>query len=301
MFSVLAQSGSGGGPNWAAWAKILIFAIFIGFSVLSWIFKQLKEQNARKEVIRQRERAREEMLRTGRTEQGVPSGQALEADMQMQMPVSADDAKRRLQEIAAKRRAELERLARSQGAGGAGGSAGAPPTSAPPMSPQPARMPPRPASMPPVAKAGPMPAPVDLARQREEENRRRSAHQKAVRKAAEAEKRKAAAAAKVRAREAEARADEARQSDYAEQVAMEGRRAASAAAASAGPSSGSGAGDGSAAQAAATAGRGMSAIDSALTRTSAGAGQAADWRRAFVLSELLRPPVTERDQERLAG
>ncbi len=303
--SILAQSGSGG-TNWVPWTKVLIVGAALAIGFVQWLMKTLRQQKAKKDALRKREMAREQMLRTGRPDPSMlgtdaigrdamgraladqtPQAPPTQVPMQGQVMVSTDDAKRRLQEIAAKRRAELERLAQSTGGGGGaggGGNTGHAPNAPPIRRPMPAQ------SMPTPQRQ--MNAPIDLAGQREDENRRKAANQKAARKAAEAEQRKQAAKAKVRAKEAKIRANEAEQSDYQEQLAMESRRAASAASGAASTQAASFAG---AAAAPGPNSRGLSSLDAALARTATTAGPvAADWRRAFVLSELLGAPVSER-------
>lgn len=104
----LAQSGGGNSPNYV---QIIVWGLLISISLISWIVKTLAQKREEANV-RAAKRAREqELLRTGRTESGQPIVSAA-APVAAAGPASHDEARRRLQEIAQRRRAELEALAR---------------------------------------------------------------------------------------------------------------------------------------------------------------------------------------------
>ncbi|RMH12527.1 MAG: hypothetical protein D6695_06395 [Planctomycetota bacterium] len=52
--------------NLGSYIQLLIFAMFIGFSVFAWIIRKLNEQAARRRYLQELERRRLEALRTGR-------------------------------------------------------------------------------------------------------------------------------------------------------------------------------------------------------------------------------------------
>lgn len=133
MTWLLAQSGGGNAPNYI---QIIVFALMISISIISWLVKLIAQKREEAKVIASKRRRQEEMLRTGRTEDGSPIETA-QATVAQAGPASHEDAKRRLQEIAQRRRAELEQMSR--------GGPGVPP--APPA---------RPTQNRPMGPAGPM-------------------------------------------------------------------------------------------------------------------------------------------------
>jgi len=127
--------------------QVLIFLLIIGSSVFGWIFKQLKEQTELKRIENEKNRRELESLRTGRepaaAEDRVRAQAIARAHAQAQMEAQVKAApparsgptapaspsapgRARLEEIAAKRQAQLaelrrrraEQLARSQQSGG---------------------------------------------------------------------------------------------------------------------------------------------------------------------------------------
>ncbi len=97
--------------NWQNVLQILPFAVLIGFSLLNWLVRKLREQNELKRIEAERRRREIESLRTGRAD-GQPSPTAL-ADTRGGT-VSDAQARARLEELAARRRAQLEELRRRQ-------------------------------------------------------------------------------------------------------------------------------------------------------------------------------------------
>lgn len=124
--------------------QLIIFLVVIGFSALQWIARKLQEQAAIKKAQEARARARLEALRTGRPDT---------SDDESSPPTSPDDAVRdRLQELAERRRRQIEAMRRQQGQSTqtAGSPPGTPSTgpatlSPPRATPQPLPTPLRPA------------------------------------------------------------------------------------------------------------------------------------------------------------
>ncbi|MBX3376110.1 MAG: hypothetical protein KF678_03805 [Phycisphaeraceae bacterium] len=83
------------------WVHLVILIIFVGFSVISWVYRQLKEQAEKKKARDLLEERKREMLRTGRDpgEVFVP-------------PVMVSEEDQRRAEIAARREAQLAELRR---------------------------------------------------------------------------------------------------------------------------------------------------------------------------------------------
>lgn len=136
MAWLLAQSGGGNAPNYI---QIIVFALMISISVISWLVKVIAQKREEAKVIAAKRRRQEEMLRTGRMEDGTPI-EAAPAPVAAAGPASHDEARRRLQEIAQRRRAELEQTGR-------GGQTGRP-VALP--------IPERPSQNRPMGPAGPM-------------------------------------------------------------------------------------------------------------------------------------------------
>ena len=180
MFAGLAQSG-GGFSQYQGLIRVAIFAIFIAFTGISWVFKKLNQQAQIRRAKEARERQQAEALRTGRAASVGPSAAPGSSTPAFGGTSPESDAKRRLQELALRRRAELERLARQQA--GAGTPASVPP---PVPTPRPAAAPPRPntspdqvrrAAAPPVTMSPPSlprpgPAPQQQRRQPDPQKRR---------------------------------------------------------------------------------------------------------------------------------
>jgi outer membrane biosynthesis protein TonB len=145
------------------WINLIVIALIVGFSALSWLARKLQEQAARKRALEEIERRREEMLRTGKDPAVLVAGPAL------------SEQEARLREIAARRQAQLQELRRrAQMRQQSGGPVSVrttppptpprvatPPVPAPSPRPSSATRPPqapgRPASRPP---AKPVPEPV---------------------------------------------------------------------------------------------------------------------------------------------
>jgi hypothetical protein len=132
------------------WINLIVIALIVGFSALSWLARKLQEQAARKRALEEIERRRAELLRTGK-DPGVV----------VEPVLSAQEA--RLQEIAARRQAQLQELRRrAQMRQQQGGSVTARVPGLPPRASTPVPVPmPRPAPSPrpvPIARP-PAPAP----------------------------------------------------------------------------------------------------------------------------------------------
>lgn len=96
MFQVfLSQGGGGGGGNYV---QLIVLLIVMGFSGLSWLFRKIQEQAAKKRAMDQLERRKLEALRTGRDVGAEASG----------------DVDAQAREQAARRRAQIEELRRRQ-------------------------------------------------------------------------------------------------------------------------------------------------------------------------------------------
>lgn len=98
------------------WQKLVLLFIVVGFSVLSWVFKQLQQQRELRRQEMQRQRVEQESLRTGR-----PSARAVPDFERSEEPVS-EQAK----SAAARRAAQLEELRRRKQARAGGKPAGTP-------------------------------------------------------------------------------------------------------------------------------------------------------------------------------
>lgn len=132
MTHVLAQAGG----QTTQWIQVAVWVLLLSLSFLGWLFRMISQKRAESKVMLDRKRREEEMLRTGRMEDGTPIASASSAPA----PTSADEAKRRLQELAQRRRAELQQAAqraqRPQAAGPvAAGPAAGPGQSRPGLSP----------------------------------------------------------------------------------------------------------------------------------------------------------------------
>ncbi len=107
------------------WYHLVGLIIIVGFSVISWIYRQLKEQANKKKARDLIEERQREMLRTGRD----PGAVAMQAE-------SAEEDRRR-QEIAARREAQLAELRRRAQMRQQQGAGAAPPVAAPTPPPVP--------------------------------------------------------------------------------------------------------------------------------------------------------------------
>lgn len=250
------------------WTQLIIILLFVGFSVLSWAFRQLREYQQKQAARQAAERRRLEMLRTGRGEARADE-QRVEArplEAPPRAPDVHDDARRRLQELAQRRRAELEAMAR-RAAGGSGG--GAP-------------------------KAGPRPAtPVPVQRTPQARGERPGTNVEQQRRAAEQARRRAEKLEKQDRIEAKRKAEQAkvverqRAEADARQAAAEQQTAASAAA----DALGTGESGRSGRPALATA------IGAARLGPGATPATAEQWRRAIVLMNVLGPPAALRPDD----
>lgn len=101
-------------PQWLQQnPRLIIFALFVGFGLLNAIYNALAKQAKKKKEAEQRQRELDESLRTGR---GIePGGLASSAE-------AADPGRARREEIARKRREQLEELRRRAAAKAQGGS-----------------------------------------------------------------------------------------------------------------------------------------------------------------------------------
>lgn len=197
MISLLAQGGGRTGLPWQQILSILFgLLVFVGPLIQS-ILKAAKERRQQQQVELDRRRQQDEYLRTGRmppsNSPDAPSRQAIQQTAPF--PSSDDEAKRRLAEIARRRREELEKLARATGPAGtapASAQVGSPTASSPPTrTPGPVviQSPSRPASAPrPAAPVVAVPRPASTReqlvrqqqqrQQQENERRKREAEQR---------------------------------------------------------------------------------------------------------------------------
>lgn len=168
--------GGGGGGGGFNYIRIAAIVLMVSISVISWLVRVLgkKREEARERIAKRRRE--EELLRTGRTESGSPASIPI-APVAANVPASHDEARRRLQEIAQRRRAELQQMAQR-------GETGAAPPASPvaPVRPiaQPSRpFQPRPAAQPrsafPTPAARPEP-PRPKPAPRQEQRKKQKGH-----------------------------------------------------------------------------------------------------------------------------
>ncbi|GAB4385826.1 MAG: hypothetical protein Kow0022_13150 [Phycisphaerales bacterium] len=94
------------GQGLGNYIQFIIFALFIGFSVISWVVRKLNEQRIRRQILLQRERERLEALRTGRVveqPETPPPPQLLTPEQRL-----AEIARRRQAELAKRRQARQQ-------------------------------------------------------------------------------------------------------------------------------------------------------------------------------------------------
>ncbi|KAA0215197.1 MAG: hypothetical protein DYG94_09590 [Leptolyngbya sp. PLA3] len=87
--------------QWQNYIQFIVFAMFIGFSVFAWVARKLAEERAKRRYQMEVERRRIEALRTGR----VPDQPA---------PQPPQTAEQRLAEIVRRRQAEIARQRQAQ-------------------------------------------------------------------------------------------------------------------------------------------------------------------------------------------
>jgi len=193
--------------NWGMWQFVIYAVIIFGGAIVKWIGTRLKEQNDRKKLEESVMSSREESLRTGRASSAGRSSQPEPVSVTLSSP---SDPQSRLRELAMQRQEQLRKLREREQLAGAGGSVsvpapatlsrpvpsgqlwpGGPPVTARPGSPSrgPSRSPnPRPSPMAPRPVAMPMSPPrpskreVDGQRERASEARKRQQQQAQVRK-----------------------------------------------------------------------------------------------------------------------
>ncbi|GEM_PF-1637530 len=110
--------------NQYQYIKVIIFVLFIMLSAISWAYRQFKAHQAKQTVNTTIQRQTEEMLRTGRTQGSefapppapTMAPRSLSAAPPQQTSIGSptvhDDARRKLQELASRRRRELEEMSR---------------------------------------------------------------------------------------------------------------------------------------------------------------------------------------------
>ncbi|MCL4220105.1 MAG: hypothetical protein KJZ65_01920 [Phycisphaerales bacterium] len=118
--------------QWQNYIQFIIFALFIGFSVFAWVARKLAEERVKRRLQLEAERRRIEALRTGRMPDHTP-------------PQPPQSAEQRLAEIARRRQAEIARQRQAQ----------APPPQVRVPLPSPVRKPPLPRPMRPTTPGGP--------------------------------------------------------------------------------------------------------------------------------------------------
>lgn len=93
--------------------KIIIIVLFLLFSSIAWITRKLQERAAIKRARDEAMRRRLEELRTGRVQEPTPDASVfVPAGAGSPGPMSHQEATRRLQELAERRRLQLEELRR---------------------------------------------------------------------------------------------------------------------------------------------------------------------------------------------
>jgi hypothetical protein len=276
MMDLLAQSGSGG-SNWlnVIPPRLIITVLVLSFAGIAAVVKKAKEARAKRDAELRRQQRSDQILRTGRSDGAPPELPNVASPTTR--PATAEDARKKLQELAERRRRELAEMMRRAQEGKA--SAPAPVANSPQSRPLPRPMPQPMRSAPPAA---PRPAPRPVPQQQ------RPVITPPRTMAEEAARRKQQAEAKRRAeREAAARRQVAEeQKNLREASARQAREVRDAAPAAAAyqviPTTRP---DASARQIAASG-----ALGSALARIG-GSSSAGDWRKAIILSELLHQPV----------
>lgn len=143
---VLAQSGSGGGIPWGQIIQILFVLLIFGGGAIQRVYKSAREKSKKRQALEAQRRREEEALRTGRMStqggaQVIPHmgpNMGPPPDAEMGRPVATsmggpmggpamggpsgpgtivagdDEAKRRLTELARRRREQIEQMTRGQ-------------------------------------------------------------------------------------------------------------------------------------------------------------------------------------------
>lgn len=231
---------------------IFLGVVLLG-GVFKWVIQMLQEQAAQKRAQEREERARLEALRTGRAANQGPA------------PIAADpaasSAQRRLQELAERRRRQLEELKAKQAASRA---------------PEPSAVS-RPVPATPIPQSAPKaPEPARATEQRRQEAARRLERQRAEANRRKEAERRAAAMEESSRRVAEEHARE--------RARVEAARQANEIAAAAQPHTTQ-----------------PVSVASRPTPLRFGKLRGADLRRAVILQELLSPPVSARESNREPG
>lgn len=260
----------------ASTIKVIIFLVLLALSALSWAFKKMAEQKQIKRAREMRERQSEQMLRTGRTEDGiaVPTATALPTPAAPNPVAGHADARRRLQELAERRQRQLEELRKKQGnAGPTVTSAGSPvPTIERPPPSRTTDM--RPGSQPTL------PAPSRQAPQPQQKKAQPKPQQakRAVKPQTRQEVRDANQPARDRAGRTPEQAARQALADRAESEATH-------------PAQGN-----SSDAAAAAQRKGAESLRGALSGAKRGGGMnASDWRRVMMMREILDKPMSDRE------
>lgn len=285
MLATLAQSG---GPQWTNYIQIIVIVLAVSASAIGALLKKLAEQRAVRNQKLARERERETMLRTGRVDEQREQREA-EFSAQTSAPplpniVPEDEARRRLQELAQRRRAELAEMARRAQSGG---GAGAPPTAPTPPIVQPGM---RRSAPPPVQtksehrSSPPLPTRPGMLTQQSEQDIRRARAQAGKDKAARDKAARKAAAQADRQRELERRQRAEREREEERRAADEVPHLARERSIEQTQISGS-------------APRGTAAARATALRIGTPTTPE-EWRRAIILMELLNPPLALREDER---
>ncbi len=240
--------------------QYIFLILFIGGPILQWIIRKLNEQAQARKVEQLRQQARAELLRTGRD----PDAEALQqAEQRRQRAIQQQ------QEIAARRQAQLEELRRRQ--------AEAQQRRTAPQRPQPTAAPPTqraPAQRTPAQQRGPVIGPAP--------SRAQSARPPHTVRVATPQQQEAQRAAR---RTADA-AESARRTQQTHLAEAARQRAAAAKPAPKRPAASTPQAPGHSDQPAPR--RPISTL--ALPMTPQG------WRSAFVMQEILRPPVSLRSE-----
>ncbi|MBY0311627.1 MAG: hypothetical protein K2W85_06130 [Phycisphaerales bacterium] len=286
---ILAQAG---GPQLQQYIHLFVVVLIMLSSVFGWLFKRMKEQREKREADALRRRLQEETLRTGRPMSASMSAPPTASPSSTLQPSIEDEAKRKLAELAARRRRELAEMMKQSGGGGGGAGSGAGTPAAPAGTPgsswsaRPANTASAPTSRtaPPTAQPMNRPKPADRLgkalrpqsiEQQQRTQRERVANDKADRDAAVRQGAKQQELARRQKEEARERAERERERREADEVPHMRRDAVD-------PS-----------QAETPAMARMAAAAKAAAGISAGS----DWRRAIVMAELLNRPLAMREPD----
>lgn len=294
----LLGQGGGGGFNWGSLIQLALVVLIFGGGAISAGIKKAAERRAQKQVERERQRQREEMLRTGRMEgpnSAVPPlATSSQFPTETSTPTSREqvlaEAQQRLRELAQRRKQEMSQK-------GKGGSARTVPpttnrggTQPVPMQPMPTRPVPTQAEARSTQSRDQRTVIIEKAGGIDPRVAEAQRQQAMARKQAEARKR----AAKDAQRQLQQ--EEAERRELAAEKAARARRQQQEAAKERAEKAADIASGAVAAPSSTTEGRGAEVLARVQRIASQGTtpGQAADWRKAIILAEVLNKPMSMR-------